>query len=413
VSIYPRAQMSCTELSCVELQADGTLEESASPEDAELPHPSKRRRTGCDPAKPGTAGAAPAAEAVEPRVGSGQHQTRHRAHAEVSTQGRATVPLTSHQPAATAVAPPVPGAAVSPSSRHTSRGASRLGTGHATARSASVGERRSIQLLLSAVVEELHRHESEPAGGARLTLDDHPTDGADATVVSAPAEEGSGAVISAGQAEETAPDAEPHRSRDAGAAAGHTAGAAPAEAHSTGEDGSPAMLPPGSTAPAGGRQLRSEAPQLADPGPSEEVTESAPSPALPRRGPQPPVSPFAALQSSGSLPDKDAAEPCANKASPVSCHAWRHPTPRLRKVVRFRPCLFYGTALGLAMRVMQQTLHLAVGDFSTGFYPRPLLCCTGQREHQCGGPGSGCAGLRGHDAGGDHRRGGTAARACR
>ncbi len=312
-------------------QADGTLE--ASSEDAPSPRPNKRPRIGGGSAPSGTAGDSSAQGAPGMQYGAGGESPARQgaANDRQSVESRATEsdPSRHHSPLTTIGSARTSAAGAARSGRPV-RAASRLGNGdgggaaHATARSASVGERRSIQVLLSAVVEELHRHESEPAGGARLTLDEPPGDSADAAaVVSASAEVGSRAVVSPGQ-EDAGPEAEPRGSRDAGASAGDAAGAPHAETCSGGEDGVVASLPPGSTAPAGARRLLSEASQLADPCPPEGVTEPAPSPALPRRGPQPPVSPFATLQSSGSLPDKEATETCAVKASPMSARVSLH-----------------------------------------------------------------------------------------
>ena len=312
------ALLSLTSTSCIGMQADGTLEESSATEDAEPPHLSKRRRTDGDAAHPGTAAAEPAQGAAELLSSGREHQTRQRAHAEGFAQRPAAGSLAGHPgTAAFATAPSLPSAAPlsPPRSRPAPRGASRLGSGHASARSASMGERRSIQLLLSAVVEELHRHESEPAGGARLTLDDHPQGGADAAASSRFAESGSGAAISAGT--EAGVHAQYPSTHGAGASVGRTDDAPLAAAPlSSGLGG---LASPSTTAPAsdGAPQPPGEAPHSLDVScPEEGSTPSAPSPA-PRRGPLPPVSPFAVVQSSGCSPDKETApDPRPDKVTP-------------------------------------------------------------------------------------------------
>ena len=303
---------------CTITQADGTLE-SPPPEDAPSPRPSKRPRllTG-DTASAGTAGDESAQEVTGPRSEGGDRQTRQdAAHDSQPVSGRSTDSDPSHHQSPTkTAASPRTASAVTGRPGRAAHASSRLGNGgaaaHASARSASLGERRSIQLLLSAVVEELHRHESEPAGGARLTLDP-PRAAADAGVASTHAEDGPGKGVSAGQA--TGPHAEQPGGSDVRASAWHTAGATIAAASSNGGRLGAATLPPGSTAPIGGAyEPHIEAPHRTEPRPPAEVMDSAPGPA-PRRGPQPPpVSPFAALQSSGSLPDREATDADALEA---------------------------------------------------------------------------------------------------
>ena len=316
-------------------QVDGTLE--LPPEDdASPPRLSKRLRAdGGDPAALLTASSEPAQGNSGSLPGGGERGTRHGSDpAGLLAERRATEQPLSHGPTPSiAVAPSRTGRGRGLETRsvEATRGGSRLGGGlgggggHASARSASVGERRSIQLLLSAV-EELHKHDSEPAGGARLTVDESPE-----SDVRAPAADVSGGrpwlLRTPSAAGKIATDAAPSGSQDISPRAEHVSSrgtAAPREhlasAARTGaapqrDVGGAVLLSekaPGSSAShmlPGGALLVADSPQAA---------EAAVPRSGPRRGPLPPVSPFAVVQSSGSSPEMEAA-PSEPRPVKVSC----------------------------------------------------------------------------------------------